>query len=57
MILTEANQPVHFFAGVDGVAQLLEGFSGRLLNSLKDVLVERNKLTLGKELGGGQFSS
>lgn len=57
MILTEANQPVHFFAGVDGVAQLLEGFSDRLLNSLKDVLVERNKLTLGKELGGGQFSS
>ncbi|TNM93427.1 hypothetical protein fugu_001603 [Takifugu bimaculatus] len=40
---------------VEGVAQLLEGFSDRLLISLKDVLVERNKLTLGKELGRGAF--
>ncbi|KAG8006351.1 Tyrosine-protein kinase receptor UFO, partial [Nibea albiflora] len=40
---------------VEGVAQLLEGLSARLLSSLKDVLVERNKLTLGKELGRGQF--
>ncbi|KAF3697469.1 Tyrosine-protein kinase receptor TYRO3 [Channa argus] len=42
---------------VEGVAQLLEGFSGRLLDSLKDVLIERNKLTLGKELGKGEFGS
>lgn len=33
---------------------LLEGFSNRLLLSLKDVLVERDRLTLGKELGRGQ---
>ncbi|KAM3591159.1 uncharacterized protein V6R79_023647 [Siganus canaliculatus] len=42
---------------VEGVAQMLEGFSGRLLASLKDVVVERNKLTLGKELGKGEFGS
>lgn len=40
-------------SAVGGVAQLLEGFSRRLLASLKDVLVERNQLTLGKELGKG----
>lgn len=34
---------------------MLEGLSGRLVASLKDVLVERNQLTLGKELGKGQF--
>lgn len=39
----------------EGVVQLLEGLSGRLLDSLKEVLVERYKLTLGKELGKGQF--
>ncbi|XP_032438400.1 uncharacterized protein LOC116732388 isoform X2 [Xiphophorus hellerii] len=38
-----------------GAAQLLEGVGGRLLDSLKDVLVERNQLTLGKELGKGEF--
>ncbi|XP_075943295.1 ephrin type-A receptor 3 isoform X1 [Anarhichas minor] len=42
---------------VEGVVQLLEGLSGRLLASLKEVLVERNKLTLGKELGKGEFGS
>lgn len=42
-------------SGVEGMAQMLEGFSGSLLLSLKEVLVERNKLTLGKELGKGQF--
>ncbi|XP_076580753.1 tyrosine-protein kinase receptor TYRO3 [Chaetodon auriga] len=42
---------------VEGVAQLLEGLSGRLRTSLKEVLVERNKLTLGKELGRGEFGS
>ncbi|XP_073331157.1 tyrosine-protein kinase receptor TYRO3 [Pagrus major] len=42
---------------VEGVAQLLEGLSGRLLASLKEVLVERHKLTLGKELGKGEFGS
>ncbi|XP_031146475.1 tyrosine-protein kinase receptor TYRO3 isoform X2 [Sander lucioperca] len=41
----------------EGVVQLLEGLSGRLLDSLKEVLVERNKLTLGKELGKGEFGS
>ncbi|XP_026188440.1 ephrin type-A receptor 2 isoform X2 [Mastacembelus armatus] len=42
---------------VEGVAELLEGLSGNLLSSLKDVLVERNSLTLGKELGKGEFGS
>ncbi|XP_070711215.1 tyrosine-protein kinase receptor TYRO3 [Pempheris klunzingeri] len=42
---------------VEGVVQLLDGLSGRLLASLKDVLVDRNKLTLGKELGKGEFGS
>ncbi|XP_051285550.1 tyrosine-protein kinase receptor TYRO3 isoform X2 [Dicentrarchus labrax] len=41
----------------EGVVQLLEGLSGRLLASLKEVLVERDKLTLGKELGRGEFGS
>lgn len=36
------------------MASLLEGFGDRLLLSLKDVLVERDQLTLGKELGRGQ---
>lgn len=36
------------------VFQLLEEFGRRLLDTLKDVLVERNQLTLGKELGKGQ---
>lgn len=43
------------FSVMEGVAQLLEGLSGRLLANLKEVLVERNRLTLGKELGKGQF--
>ncbi|XP_034019939.1 tyrosine-protein kinase Mer [Thalassophryne amazonica] len=42
---------------VEGALQLLEDFSDMLLVSLKDVLVERNKLTLGKELGKGEFGS
>ncbi|KAI3375894.1 hypothetical protein L3Q82_004153 [Scortum barcoo] len=42
---------------VEDVVQLLERLSGRLLANLKDVLVERNKLTLGKELGKGEFGS
>ncbi|XP_029382825.1 tyrosine-protein kinase receptor TYRO3 [Echeneis naucrates] len=41
----------------EGVAHLLEGVSERLLASLKDVLIARNKLTLGKELGKGEFGS
>lgn len=44
------------FSVMEGVAQLLEGLSGRLLANLKEVLVERNRLTLGKELGKGQFT-
>lgn len=43
-------------SAVDGAAQLLEGFSDSLVSSLKDVLVERQQLTLGKELGKGQQS-
>ncbi|XP_045078146.1 ephrin type-A receptor 3 [Coregonus clupeaformis] len=42
---------------VPGVVQLLEGVSDRLLTSLRDVLVDRNLLTLGKELGAGEFGS
>ncbi|XP_040037545.1 ephrin type-A receptor 3 isoform X2 [Gasterosteus aculeatus] len=42
---------------IEGVVQLFEGLSDRLLSSLKEVLVERNKLTLGKELGKGEFGS
>ncbi|XP_047241391.1 ephrin type-A receptor 5 isoform X4 [Girardinichthys multiradiatus] len=41
----------------EGVIQLLEGLGSRLLDSLKDVLVERNQLTLGKEVGKGEFGS
>ncbi|KAK5848685.1 hypothetical protein PBY51_006279 [Eleginops maclovinus] len=42
---------------VGGVVQMLEGLGGRLLDSLKEVLVERDRLTLGKELGKGEFGS
>ncbi|XP_028996065.1 tyrosine-protein kinase Mer [Betta splendens] len=42
---------------VEGAAQLFEEISPQLLDSLKDVLVERNQLTLGKELGKGEFGS
>lgn len=49
-----APQPANM---VEGVVQLLEGLSGRLLDSLKEVLVERHQLTLGKELGKGEFGS
>ncbi|XP_069015131.1 ephrin type-A receptor 2 [Embiotoca jacksoni] len=41
----------------EGVVQLLGGVSGRLLDSLKEVLVERSQLTLGKEMGKGEFGS
>uniref|UniRef100_A0A8D3EC35 receptor protein-tyrosine kinase n=1 Tax=Scophthalmus maximus TaxID=52904 RepID=A0A8D3EC35_SCOMX len=54
--VVEAAQPQQA-EGVEGMAQMLEGFSGSLLLSLKEVLVERNKLTLGKELGKGEFGS
>lgn len=38
-----------------GAAQLLERLSSsRLVASLKEVLVERDRLTLGKELGKGE---
>lgn len=42
---------------LESVVQLLEGLGGGLLDGLKEVLVERNKLTLGKELGRGEFGS
>ncbi|KAM7377764.1 hypothetical protein PAMA_014181 [Pampus argenteus] len=41
----------------EGVVQLLEGISGKLVENLKEVLVQRNQLTLGKELGKGEFGS
>ncbi|CAK6968617.1 tyrosine-protein kinase receptor TYRO3 isoform X1 [Scomber scombrus] len=41
----------------DSMVQLLEGISSRLLDNLKEVLVERTQLTLGKELGKGEFGS
>lgn len=44
-------------AGGDSVLQLLQGLGERLANSLKEVLVERDQLTLGKELGKGEFGS
>lgn len=53
LILTVTNDFL-FVSVVQGVDQLLGGLSGRLLASLKDVLVERHKLTLVKELGRGQ---
>ncbi|XP_046904833.1 tyrosine-protein kinase receptor TYRO3 isoform X2 [Hypomesus transpacificus] len=37
--------------------QFLESVSDRLLTSLKDSAVHRNKLTLGKELGKGEFGT
>nr|XP_057923910.1 tyrosine-protein kinase receptor TYRO3 isoform X2 [Doryrhamphus excisus] len=35
----------------EGAVRLLEGLSDRLLANLRDVLVERNKLEMGKKLG------
>ncbi|KAJ8246773.1 hypothetical protein GJAV_G00255250 [Gymnothorax javanicus] len=37
--------------------QLFEGLSGQLQSSLRDVLVDRKALTLGKVLGAGEFGS
>ncbi|KAJ8337655.1 hypothetical protein SKAU_G00366210 [Synaphobranchus kaupii] len=37
--------------------QLLEGLSGQLQATLKDMLVDRRTLTLGKVLGAGEFGS
>lgn len=53
--LLSKEQICVLFAGVEGVAQLLEGISDRMLDSLREVLVKRDKLTLGKELGRGQI--
>ncbi|XP_047435585.1 tyrosine-protein kinase receptor TYRO3-like [Mugil cephalus] len=41
----------------EGVFQLLGVLSDQLLDSLRDVLVQRHQLTLGKELGKGEFGS
>nr|XP_054590149.1 tyrosine-protein kinase Mer isoform X2 [Nothobranchius furzeri] len=41
----------------EGGLQLLEELGGRLLDSLKEVLIDRHQLTLGKELGKGEFGS
>ncbi|KAF3836746.1 hypothetical protein F7725_004210 [Dissostichus mawsoni] len=42
---------------VGGVVQMLEALGGSMLDSLKEVLVERETLTLGKELGKGEYGS
>ncbi|KAM4565173.1 tyrosine-protein kinase receptor TYRO3 [Fundulus diaphanus] len=41
----------------EGVIPLPGELGDGMLDSLKDVLVERNQLTLGKELGKGEFGS
>lgn len=56
MSLVPRHRLVLSVAGPEGVAVLLDGFGDRLLRGLKDVLVERDRLTLGKELGRGQSS-
>ncbi|XP_041925461.1 tyrosine-protein kinase receptor TYRO3 isoform X1 [Alosa sapidissima] len=43
--------------GYPAPLQVLAGLNERLLSSLKEVLVERASLTLGKELGKGEFGS
>ncbi|XP_064181802.1 tyrosine-protein kinase receptor Tie-1 [Anguilla rostrata] len=47
--ITPAPQPIS--------GQLPEGLSTRLQTSLKDMLVDRGSLTLGKPLGAGEFGS
>ncbi|XP_066536535.1 tyrosine-protein kinase receptor TYRO3 [Hoplias malabaricus] len=42
---------------VDGSVQVLDNVSERLLCGIRDVLVDRSKLTLGKELGKGEFGA
>ncbi|XP_068163685.1 tyrosine-protein kinase receptor UFO isoform X2 [Antennarius striatus] len=42
---------------LEGVVQLLEGINSRLLDRLKTVLVERHKVTVGPQLGKGEFGS
>ncbi|XP_056156208.1 tyrosine-protein kinase receptor TYRO3 [Lampris incognitus] len=42
---------------VQSVTQLLGGFSDSLLANLRGNLIERTQLTLGKELGRGEFGS
>ncbi|KAM8898684.1 ephrin type-A receptor 3 isoform 2-T2 [Spinachia spinachia] len=55
---TQQRQATHQMSNsMEGVVQPLGGLSDRLLSSLKEVIVERNKLTLGKELGKGEFGS
>ncbi|XP_061921002.1 tyrosine-protein kinase receptor UFO isoform X1 [Entelurus aequoreus] len=41
----------------ESVARLLEGLSDSLIANLRDVLVERNKLTVGKWLGKGEYGA
>lgn len=55
-VIPQQEHMVHQ-AGGDSVLQLLQGLGERLANSLKEVLVERHQLTLGKELGKGEFGS
>ncbi|XP_054609971.1 tyrosine-protein kinase receptor TYRO3 [Dunckerocampus dactyliophorus] len=40
-----------------GAVRLLEGLSDRLIANLSDVLVERNTLKVGKNLGKGEYGS
>ncbi|KAJ4936989.1 hypothetical protein JOQ06_001573 [Pogonophryne albipinna] len=53
----EEAEPQPASISVVGVVQMLEVLGGSMLNSLKEVLVERETLTLGKELGKGEYGS
>ncbi|XP_073692769.1 tyrosine-protein kinase Mer [Garra rufa] len=44
-------------SSVNSSAELLEGMSDRLLCDLRDVMVERTKLTMGQKLGKGEFGA
>lgn len=55
-VIPQQGNTVHPAEG-GSVLQLLQGLGERLVNSLKEVLVERHQLTLGKELGKGEFGS
>ncbi|KAK5876193.1 hypothetical protein CesoFtcFv8_027188 [Champsocephalus esox] len=53
----EEAEPQPASISVVGVVQMLEALGGSMLDSLKEVLVERETLTLGKELGKGEYGS
>ncbi|XP_010778791.1 tyrosine-protein kinase Mer-like [Notothenia coriiceps] len=53
----EEAEPQPASIPVVGVVQMLQALGGSMLDSLKEVLVERETLTLGKELGKGEYGS